>query len=89
MTWVSVFAVYFIIWWLTLFATLPFSLRTQDDEQDVTLGTVPSAPMGPHMLRAFIRTTIVSALVVGGFYVLTRGFGFSFDDIPRIVPDFR
>lgn len=89
MTWVSVFAVYFIIWWLTLFATLPFSLRTQDDEQDVTLGTVSSAPMGPHMLRAFIRTTIVSALVVGGFYLLTRGFGLSIDDIPRIVPDFR
>jgi predicted secreted protein len=88
MTWVSVLALYFIIWWLTLFATLPFNLRTQDEERDVTLGTVSSAPVGPHMLRAVIRTTIVSALVLGGFYLLTRGFGITIDDIPRIVPDF-
>lgn len=89
MTWVSVLAMYFIIWWLTLFATLPFSLRTQDEAQDVTLGTEPSAPTGPHMLRAVIRTTIASALVLGVFYVLTRGFGLTIDHIPRIVPDFN
>jgi predicted secreted protein len=89
MTWISVAAVYFILWWVVLFATLPFSLRTQDEENDVTLGTVPSAPKGPHMLRAFVRTTIVSAVILAGFYLLTKGLGFSFDDIPRIVPDFR
>ncbi len=49
MSWFSVFAVYFILWWVVLFATLPFSLKTQDDEQDVTLGTVSSAPKGPHV----------------------------------------
>ena len=60
MSWVSVAALYFIIWWLVLFATLPFGLKTQDDDEDVTLGTVSSAPKGPHMLRAVVRTTIVS-----------------------------
>ena len=88
MSWVSVVAVYFILWWIVLFATLPFSLRTQDDERDVTLGTVSSAPKGPHMLRAMLRTTIVSALILGAYYAVTRGLGGSFDDIPRIVPDF-
>lgn len=38
------FAVYFIIWWMTLFAVLPIGLRTQADDNDVVLGTVPSAP---------------------------------------------
>lgn len=89
MTWVSVFAVYFILWWIVLFATLPFSLKTQDDERDVTLGTVSSAPKGPHMLRAMLRTTVVSALIVGAYYAVTRGLGIGFDDIPRIVPEFR
>lgn len=89
MTWVSVAAVYFILWWLVLFATLPFSLRTQDDEGEVTLGTVPSAPKGPHMLRAFVRTTIVSAIILAGFYGITKGLGLGIDDIPRIVPDFH
>ena len=89
MTWVSVAALYFILWWLVLFATLPFGLKTQDEEEDVTLGTVSSAPKGPHMLRAFVRTTIVSALILGGFYALTKGLGLGLDDIPRIVPDFK
>ncbi len=89
MSWVSVFAVYFILWWIVLFATLPFSLKTQDDERDVTLGTVSSAPNGPHMLRAMLRTTVVSALIVGAYYAVTRGLGIGFDDIPRIVPEFR
>lgn len=89
MSWVSVFAVYFILWWIVLFATLPFSLKTQDDERDVTLGTVSSAPKGPHMLRAMLRTTVVSALIVGAYYAVTRGLGIGFDDIPRIVPEFR
>ena len=88
MTWVSYLAVFFLIWWVTLFAIQPFSLRTQDDERDVTLGTVSSAPKGPHMLRAMLRTTIVSALILGAYYAVTRGLGVSFDDIPRIVPDF-
>ena len=89
MTWVSVAAIYFILWWIVLFATLPFGLKTQDEDEDVTLGTVSSAPKGPHMLRAFVRTTIVSALILGGFYLLTKGFGLGLDDIPKIVPDFR
>ncbi|GLS28493.1 Predicted secreted protein [Mesorhizobium albiziae] len=86
MTWVSFLAVFFIIWWTVLFAMLPFGLRTQDDEKDVTLGTVSSAPRGAHMLKAVIRTTIVSVLIVAVFYGLTKGLGYSFDDIPRFVP---
>ena len=86
MNWFSVFAIYFIVWWTVLFAMLPFGLKTQDDDENVTLGTVPSAPRGPHMLKAVIRTTIVSLLVCGLFYGLTRGLGYSFDDIPIIIP---
>jgi predicted secreted protein len=89
MTWVSVAALYFILWWIVLFATLPFGLRTQDEDDDVTLGTVSSAPKGPHVLRAFVRTTVISALILGGLYLLTTGLGLDIDDIPRIVPDFR
>jgi len=88
MSWISLFAVYFIVWWLILFATLPFSLRTQDDEGEVTLGTTSSAPKGPHVLRAMLRTTIASFVLVGIYVYITRGLGLGFDDLPRIVPDF-
>lgn len=89
MSWVSAFAVFFILWWLVLFAMLPFSLRTQDDEGEVTLGTASSAPRGPHMARALLRTTIVAALIFLAYLAATRWFGYGFGDIPRIVPQFR
>jgi predicted secreted protein len=87
MSWVSFTALFFATWWVVLFAVLPFSVRTQDDDHDVTLGTVPSAPRGPHMLRAIIRTTLATAVVMGIFYGLTHGLGYSLDEIPHIIPE--
>ena len=89
MNWVSMIALFFVTWWLVLFAILPFGLKTQDEDQDVTLGTVSSAPRGPHMLRAVLWTTLVTAIVLGVFYGLTKGLGLGFDDIPRIVPKIK
>ena len=88
MTWVSALAVFLIVWWTVLFAMLPFGLKTQDEDGDVTLGTVSSAPRGPHMLKAVIRTTLVSLVICAIFYGVTKGLGYSFDDIPHIVPEF-
>ena len=73
MSWISFARSIFIIWWLVLFAILPFGLKTQDEDEDVTLGTVASAPRGPHVLRAMLRTTIVSALMLAVFYGVDQG----------------
>ncbi|PWJ84057.1 putative secreted protein [Pseudaminobacter salicylatoxidans] len=84
--WISAIAVYFVIWWTVLFIALPIGLKTQDEDNAVTLGTEPSAPRGPHMLRAVIITTILAFVVYGAFYLLTRVIGFSFDDFPQYIP---
>ena len=89
MSFLSIAAIYFILWWVVLFVMLPFGVRTQEEEGEVTLGTVASAPQGPHMLRAVIRTTIVSAVIFAAFYVAVVHYGFSFDDVPRIGPSGR
>jgi len=88
MSFVPNFAVYFILWWVTLFAVLPFSLRTQDDEGETVLGTVSSAPKGPHVFRAMLRTTVVSLVIYGVFFAVTRYFGLSAADLPHIMPEF-
>ena len=88
MGWVSLLAVFFIVWWTVLFIALPFGLRTQEEDGEATLGTTESAPRGPHMLRALIRTTIIALLICGLLVLMTRGLGYSFDDIPRVVPRF-
>ncbi len=89
MNWVFVAALFFVVWWVLLFAVLPFSLRTQQEDGDVTLGTVKSAPRGPHVLRAMIRTTLVTLAFFIVVYVAMQVFGLSFDDIPSIVPEFE
>jgi predicted secreted protein len=86
MAWVSIAAVFFVVWWVVLFATLPFSLRTQEEDGEVTLGTHASAPRGPHMLRAALRTTAVTVIILAVYLVLTRYYGLGIDDLPRIGP---
>ena len=64
----SLIAIYFVIWWLVIFMILPFGIRTQADEGDVTLGTTPSAPSRPMLLRKAIITSIVSAIILFAFW---------------------
>jgi predicted secreted protein len=85
----SAFAVFFVVWWLVLFAVLPFGVRTQEESSDITLGTTESAPSLHRMGRTVLITTIISLALVGAYYGVTSGLGYDFDDIPRFVPDFR
>ena len=88
MPFLSAFAVYFIIWWLTLFAVLPLGMRSQRDEGEVTLGTVESAPARFRAGRVLLLTTAISAVLYGGWFVLSTYFGISLSTLPRVVPVF-
>ena len=89
MSLISAFALYFIFWWLTLFAVLPFGLKTQGEAGHVVNGTVPSAPAKFEMKRTFIRTTIVATIIYATYAFVTQYLGYGFDDLPRIIPDYR
>lgn len=81
----SAIAIFFIIWWLVLFAVLPFGLKTQEEDESVTLGTVPSAPGRSHMRRALIRTTIVAAIVFTIYYVASQYYGIGVNSLPHFI----
>ncbi|WP_411035347.1 DUF1467 family protein [Shinella sp. BYT-45] len=85
----SYFAVYFIIWWMTLFAVLPFGLKTQAEANDVVPGTVESAPARFRGGRVVLVTTLVSAVIYGCWYVLSVRLGYGIDAIPQFIPDFK
>ncbi|CAN7327649.1 MULTISPECIES: DUF1467 family protein [Brucella] len=89
MTIVSGVAMYFIFWWITLFALLPVGLRTQAEEKEVTLGTVASAPAKPRIGLAFLRTTFVATAIFCLYYYMTQVQGFGLDDIPHFFPDLK
>jgi predicted secreted protein len=66
-------AIYFLIWWVTLFAVLPFGVRPQQGESDMAPGTDPGAPVIPRILTKLVWTTIVSGLIFAACYwVYTR-----------------
>jgi len=61
---------YFVLWWVLLFAVLPWGVRSQHEEEGRLLGTDPGAPIAPMMWRKALWTTVITAIVVGLIYVL-------------------
>jgi len=58
-------AIYFVLWWLVLFLTLPFGVRSQHEDGVGAPGTDPGAPIATQMGRKLIWTTIISAVIFG------------------------
>ncbi|WP_314094658.1 DUF1467 family protein [Shinella sp. M31] len=85
----SIFAVYFIVWWLTLFAVLPFGLRTQAEANDVVPGSVESAPARFRGGRIVLITTLVSAVIYSAWYVLSVRLGYGLDSLPQFYPNYE
>ena len=74
-------AVYFVIWWLTLFAMLPFGVRPQHETGEIEPGSDPGAPSMPRIVPKLLWTTAVSAVIFCGFLYLKQS-GLSLEDIP-------
>lgn len=79
-------AVFFMLWWIILFAVLPFGLhRTQQEAGEVVPGSEPGAPEKPKLFKVLLVTTLVTTFVFVA-YVLLRNSGFSLSDIPFFYP---
>ncbi len=68
----TVIAIYFIIWWVVLFAVLPWGVHSQQETGEVTPGTDPGAPAVHRIWMKLIWTTVTASVVFGicyGIYV--------------------
>lgn len=81
----SAIAIYFVIWWTTLFATLPFGMRSQIDDGHVVEGTDPAAPTNPQLLKRVLWNTLVSGLIFFAYWLVFYGLGYSLDDVPDVL----
>jgi predicted secreted protein len=63
-------AIFFLIWWIVLFAVLPWGVRSQQEDEAVSSGTDPGAPAIPNLRRKLIWTTLVSVVVFAACYVI-------------------
>jgi predicted secreted protein len=85
---ISAFAVFFIVWWISLFAVLPFGLKTQAEAGQITPGTHDSAPARPRFLFIIVTTTLISSIIFAFFYWFTITKGLRFDDLVIYLPQF-
>jgi len=71
----TAFAIYFVLWWVTLFVTLPFGIRSQHEEGGGPPGTDPGAPitsrMGP---RLFWNTVLSGAIYALAMLAYNAGY---------------
>ena len=81
MSWTTIAAIYFIVWWIVLFAVLPWGVRSQADDGDVSPGTDPGAPVLHGLKAKVVWTTVVATAVFGIFYYLYVNRIVTLDDL--------
>ncbi len=71
----SVLAIYFVLWWVVLFLTLPFGVRSQHEDGALANGTDPGAPVLSRMRAKLVWTTLISAVIfAAGFSAFRAGY---------------
>lgn len=65
-------AIYWIVWWVLLFAVLPIGIRTQSDEGEVIQGTSAGAPVNARFGRVVALTTIVASIAFAALLLAMR-----------------
>jgi predicted secreted protein len=78
-------AVFFLIWWVVLFAVLPWGVRSQQEGGEIVPGTDPGAPAIPRMLRKLVWTTGVSAVIFAVWYVVYVNRLVTLDGLVRLI----
>lgn len=64
----TLLAIYFLIWWVTLFAVLPFGVRNQEEAGEVSPGTDPGAPALHRVWWKLLWTTLIASAIFGMLY---------------------
>ena len=66
-------SIYFVVWWLTLFAILPLGVRSHSEAgSHVADGGDPGAPVNPNLARKAITTSWVAAILTALIWVVVQ-----------------
>jgi predicted secreted protein len=85
-------AIYFLIWWIVLFAVLPWGVKAREQEDlEAVPGSDPGAPRVARVWAKLIWTTLVATVVFAACaFVYLKGL-VTLDDLARVlrVPEFK
>ncbi|MGF1649978.1 MAG: DUF1467 family protein [Hyphomicrobiaceae bacterium] len=81
-------AIYFVVWWIGLFAVLPFFARPQIESEtgEVVPGTPESAPVYVRVGRIAAWNTLSATLVFAVIWAIIVFDPFDFGGIPDTLP---
>lgn len=76
-------AIFGIVWWLVLFAVLPFGVRTAEEAgEEIAPGSAESAPVRPLLWQKLAITTLIAGVIWLGLFVLLEYRPVTLDDVP-------
>ncbi|MEE9313287.1 MAG: DUF1467 family protein [Rhizobiaceae bacterium] len=78
-------AIFFIIWWVCLFITLPFRMKSQLEVGEVVEGSDAAAPAKPQLLKRMFWNTLIASIIFFLFWLTFYYFDYSVDDLPQII----
>jgi predicted secreted protein len=88
MRWTSILAIYLLFWAISVFLVLPFGVRTHEEAGvERVPGQADSAPHSFSFGRLAFRTTIVSAVLFGLYYLNYVNGWISPADVDLFSPD--
>ncbi|MFO1188969.1 MAG: DUF1467 family protein [Alphaproteobacteria bacterium] len=77
MDWLTLVGVYFVAWWIVLFAVLPWGVKVSGQPEP---GHATSAPERPHLLRKALVTSVLAAIVTALVWVAVQYDIFAIED---------
>ncbi len=80
MHWASGILVFVVLWWLVIFAVLPWGVRIPEK---AARGHADSAPVQPMLLRKVLATTAITAVLWVVVYLIVTSDLISFRDMAR------
>jgi predicted secreted protein len=81
----TIIAIYFVIWWVTIFAVLPFGVHVRRNDDQLTPGADPGAPLTHRVGRMLLWNSLVAGVVFGIFYVIYVSNVIPYDWLMRVA----
>ena len=88
MSWITSVALFFVIWWISLFAAIPIVFHKARKEEDASSGVQIGPPKKSRRgLIVFLVNTLVAAAIVAILAFAVNVFGLSPDIFPNFLPE--
>jgi predicted secreted protein len=88
MSWVTSIALFFVVWWISLFAAIPIVFHKARKEEDASAGVQIGPPKKSRRgLIVVLVNTLTAAIIVAAVSFAVNVYGLSPDIFPNFLPE--